>query len=200
MNLNRIAPYIHVARPDHWFKNVFMLPGIALAVLFSSGETGFFSIPALVAIISLCLIASANYTINEWLDASYDRFHPVKKARPSVTGDVKGSLIVVQYLALAAAGLLLAWSLSVPYTLFSLLFLAMGLVYNVPPVRAKDRAYMDVLVEAINNPLRLILGWVAILPDSLPPSSILLAYWMGGAFLMGVKRFAEYRYIDDPER
>ncbi|HZF62872.1 MAG TPA: hypothetical protein VEZ55_00220, partial [Chitinophagaceae bacterium] len=72
--------------------------------------------------------------------------------------------------------------------------------------------YLDVLSESINNPIRLALGWfifvpAAILPSSfsdfswviIPPSSIILAYWMGGAFLMATKRFAEYRYINDPE-
>ena len=27
----------------------------------------------------------------------------------------------------------------------------------------------------------------------------MVAYWMGGAFLMGTKRYAEYRFINDPE-
>ena len=45
-----------------------------------------------------------------------------------------------------------------------------------------------------------MLGWSAIAHNAFPPSSILLAYWMGGAFLMGVKRYAEYRFINDPER
>jgi hypothetical protein len=31
-----------------------------------------------------------------------------------------------------------------------------------------------------------------------PPTSVLLAYWMGGAFLMAVKRYSEFRYIADP--
>ena len=30
----------------------------------------------------------------------------------------------------------------------------MGVAYNVPPVRTKDRAYLDVLSESVNNPLR----------------------------------------------
>ena len=34
---------------------------------------------------------------------------------------------------------------------------------------------------------------------SLPSSSIILAYWMGGAYLMATKRFAEYRLIKDPQ-
>jgi Ca2+/Na+ antiporter len=33
----------------------------------------------------------------------------------------------------------------------------------------------------------------------LPPASIILGYWMGGAFLMGIKRFAEFRMINDPQ-
>lgn len=76
----------------------------------------------------------------------------------------------------------------------------MGGLYNVRPFRLKDKVYLDVLTESINNPLRLLLGWSAIASGVLPPSSILLAYWLGGAFLMAVKRFAEYRSIGNPEK
>ena len=51
----------------------------------------------------------------------------------------------------------------------------MGILYNVEPIRTKDRAYVDVLSESINNPLRFLLGWSAIVSDVLPPSSVLLA-------------------------
>lgn len=198
--MNNIKPYISIARVDHWFKNIFMLPGVGLAIIMSSQDLASHIFPSLAAFASLCLLASANYTINEWLDADNDRFHPVKKNRPSVTGDVKGSLVLVQYLLLLCTGLLIAYDLSLSFFAIALIFVLMGIIYNVPPIRSKDRAYLDVLSEALNNPLRLLLGWSAILPGSLPPSSILLAYWMGGAFLMGVKRFAEYRFINDPER
>jgi hypothetical protein len=40
-----------------------------------------------------------------------------------------------------------------------------------------------------------MLGWAIMDPVTLPPSSLLLAYWMGGAFLMGSKRLSEYRDI-----
>jgi hypothetical protein len=32
-------------------------------------------------------------------------------------------------------------------------------------------------------------------PHTLPPSSVILAYWFGGAFLMAAKRYSEYRDI-----
>ena len=64
-------------------------------------------------------------------------------------------------------------------------------------MRTKDRAFLDVTSEAINNPIRLTLGWAMVDPATLPPVSLLLAYWMGGAFLMAIKRLAEYRPASD---
>ena len=58
------------------------------------------------------------------------------------------------------------------------------MIYNVRPIRAKDRAFLDVIVEFLNNPLRFLFGWFAVVPHVAPPISILLAYWFGGAFLM----------------
>ncbi|MFV0338149.1 MAG: prenyltransferase, partial [Chthoniobacterales bacterium] len=65
----------------------------------------------------------------------------------------------------------------------------------------KDRAFLDVIAESFNNPIRLWLGWYAIAPaTSFPPLSIVLAWWMFGALLMTGKRYAEYRFINDPKR
>jgi 4-hydroxybenzoate polyprenyltransferase len=105
---------------------------------------------------------------------------------------------MLQWLLLALLGLTLATMLGNLFLLCSLTLLGMGIVYNVEPLRTKDRPYLDVLSEAVNNPLRFMLGWAAVVGHVLPPSSILLAYWMGGAYLMAVKRYAEYRYIGNP--
>jgi decaprenyl-phosphate phosphoribosyltransferase len=76
----------------------------------------------------------------------------------------------------------------------------MGLVYNIPPIRSKELPYLDVLSESINNPLRLALGWFVVSAAMIPPLSLIVAYWMAGAFFMASKRFAEYRSIGDAER
>lgn len=200
--------YIRLARIDHWFKNIFMLPGSALALILADvalppAEVPTLSeavVPILIGVLSTCLLASANYVINEWLDAEFDRHHPLKQSRSSVRGMVRARFVYLEYLMLIAAGLSLASLLSREFIIFSLLLLAMGILYNVRPFRSKDRAFLDVLTESINNPIRLLLGWSAVIGGILPPSSILLAYWMGGAFLMAMKRYAEYRFIDDSER
>ena len=64
-----------------------------------------------------------------------------------------------------------------------------------PPLRSKELPYLDVLSESVNNPIRLLLGWFAVTQAELPPISLLISFWMIGAFLMAAKRFAEYRFI-----
>ena len=69
----------------------------------------------------------------------------------------------------------------------------MGCLYNIPPIRTKDHAYVDVLSESINNPIRFLVGWFAVTTTLVPPASLLVSYWMIGAYFMAAKRFAEYR-------
>lgn len=189
--------YVRIARLDHWFKNVFMIPGVALAMLFKPFPVGYFFWPLLAGVLSTCMIASANYVINEWLDREFDKHHPIKRRRPSVSSRLRAGYVYAEYLLLLALGLALASTVSKQFLIFSIALLVMGVIYNVKPMRTKDKQYLDVLSESINNPLRLLLGWSIFMHNSLPPSSIVLSYWMGGAFLMGVKRYSEFRFIDN---
>lgn len=190
-----IADYISLARPHYWFKHIFIMPGLIMALFFVPFE--FVShIPAIICgFISACLISSSNYVINEWLDAEFDRHHPSKKNRPAVSGVIKVHWVYVEYILLTLVGFFLAWQVSELFLLVSFLFWVSGISYNVNPIRTKDKAYFDVLSEALNNPIRLLLGWSMLVSDTLPPVTILLSYWFAGAFLMSCKRFAEYRYI-----
>ncbi|HUI19805.1 MAG TPA: UbiA prenyltransferase family protein [Methylocella sp.] len=193
--------YVSIARPDHWFKNAFLLPGVALALMLS-GEPlrAALTLQVLAALLATCLIASANYTINEWLDAEFDRFHPTKHARPAASTQMSASLVYTQWLGLACIGLIIGYLINMRVLQYEIALLVMGLVYNVRPLRTKERPYLDVLSEAINNPIRLMIGWSVIVQIVAPPSSVLISYWMGGAYLMAVKRFSEYRFIGDPNR
>lgn len=192
--------YVAIARPDHWFKNVFMLPGAALAFVIDDQVRAGDLVFLLIGIVSTCLIASANYTINEFLDGKFDRFHPTKSARPTAQGKIKLQYVLIQYAVLVVVGLGIASQLNPVFLYASILLLVMGIAYNVEPVRTKDRVYLDVLSESVNNPIRLVLGWAAISTILLPPSSMLISYWMGGAYLMAIKRYTEYRMINDPVR
>jgi 4-hydroxybenzoate polyprenyltransferase len=195
-----VRAYIAIARPDHWFKNVFMLFGAMLAFfvdpdLFHTK----WHLNVLIAIIATCLIASSNYVINEVLDAPTDRLHPTKCNRPIPSGRIFIPLAYIEWIILSIAGLGIAYCVNLPFFLSALVFNMSGISYNIPPLRTKDIPYIDVLSESINNPIRLFLGWFAVIPDQIPPLSIVIAYWMAGAFFMTAKRCAEYRLINDPK-
>lgn len=194
-----IVPYISIARPDHWFKNVFMLGGVVLAVFYSPDAVqGYPVVELLLGLAAACLIASSNYVINEVLDAPKDMEHPVKRMRPVPSGRVKLPIAYAEWIVLGIVGCGIAWMLNVPFFLSALALWVMGFFYNVRPFRTKEVPYLDVVSESVNNPLRLLLGWFVVTPDVIPPMSLLMAYWMVGAFFMASKRFAEYRSINDP--
>ena len=192
-------PYVQIARVDHWFKNAFMLLGVLLAVFYQPGLLTWNNlIPLSLAVVATCLVASSNYTLNELLDGPGDKLHPVKRHRPVPSGRIRPTWAYVEWLGLAAVGLGLAWSINLPFFASALWLWLMVILYNVPPIRTKEWPYVDVLSESINNPIRLLLGWFALIGDRVPPLSLALSYWMIGAFFMAVKRYAEYRHIDDP--
>lgn len=192
--------YLKIARFDHWIKNFFIVPGIAVAVLLvENGLQQISILKILLGFLSTCLIASANYVINEWLDAEFDKYHPTKKNRPVVGGNVKFKYVMVEYVLFAVAGILLALPINGFFVATEIWLLVMGILYNVKPIRTKDIIFLDVISESVNNMIRLMLGWFIITDKVFPPVSILFGYWMAGAFLMGTKRLAEYRMIGNPE-
>jgi decaprenyl-phosphate phosphoribosyltransferase len=148
-------------------------------------------------LVAVCLIASSNYVLNEILDASRDREHPKKHLRPLACKFVSTRGAYLEWICLGFAGMSLGWAVNPAFFYSGLALWVMGIVYNVPPVRSKEFPIVDVLSEAINNPIRLLMGWYAVGLSSFPPSSIVMAFWMLGAFGMAAKRLAEYREIGD---
>ena len=196
--------YLKICRPDHWLKNVFILFGHVVAValvLDFKIEPQHLALAAL-SLVPACLVASANYILNEILDAPFDAMHPTKRHRGIPAGKVKVPVLWWLKAALIVAAFAFAWwcGFNWAYHAALALLLLSGLVYNVRPLRLKDRAFLDVIAESFNNPIRLWLGYYALVsPHHVPPLSIVLAWWFFGALLMTGKRYSEFRFIGDAE-
>jgi 4-hydroxybenzoate polyprenyltransferase len=194
----RIALWGHlsIARLDHAIKNIFVLPGIVLPLTAAPYLLNWAIVPRLVlGLVATTLVACSNYVINEVLDAPFDRLHPTKCTRPAALGIISVTGAYVQWIGMMALGLFVGWGVSGKFVLAAAALWVMGCVYNIPPLRAKDIPFCDVLVESINNPLRMLLGWYMVTSLIVPPVSLLVAYWMIGCYFMALKRFSEYRQI-----
>jgi len=195
-SLATFSGHLQICRFDHWIKNVFIIPGLLIAISIYPQSIGFeLFINIVIGFLAAGLIASSNYVINEILDAPFDALHPTKKNRPTPSGQVNIPLGYVQWIVLMLVGLALASLVSKALFWVLLWLWVMGCIYNIRPVRAKDVPYVDVLVESINNPIRLLIGWYMVSPPVTIPVSLLISYWMIGAYLMAIKRFAEMRDI-----
>jgi len=196
--VGRLAAHVRIARPDHWFKQVFCLPGVVLAAALLDLDTGGDTVADLVlAFVGVSLVASSNYVVNELVDAPTDAHHPHKAARPAVAGLVHRGLAWLQWPVFGAAGVAVSAAVSAELAATAATLWVMGVVYNVRPVRSKDVPVVDVLSESVNNPLRLMAGWYAVGGTGWPPLSLLVGYWLVGGFLMAAKRSAEFRTLGD---
>lgn len=194
----RLKAHVAIARLDHSIKNVFVIPGIVVALSVTrSSFTATMGRNIFLGFIATTLIACSNYVVNEVLDAPFDRLHPTKKNRPAALGLVNIPLAYAQWILMMVAGIAVSLLISTPFAITAAALWVMGCLYNIRPFRTKDVVYLDVVTESINNPLRMLLGWYMITSTLLPPASLLCCYWMLGCFFMALKRFSEYREIGD---
>jgi len=193
-----VRGHLEIARIDHWIKNVFVLPGVVVALSLDPTQlTPALLLRIIIGLLSTCLVASSNYVINEVIDASADIHHPTKFTRPVPSGRVSIRWAFAQWITLMIVGVRLGITVSIPFAATMFVLWIMGCIYNIPPLRSKDSPYLDVLSEAVNNPLRMLAGWFIVDITAIPPASLLLSYWMVGCYFMAIKRFAEFRCIAD---
>ncbi|WP_202107661.1 UbiA prenyltransferase family protein [Succinivibrio dextrinosolvens] len=192
--------YIRIMRPDHWIKQLFIVPGFIFAfVLLKPEINNCLVLNFVLGFIATCLIASSNYIINEWLDAEFDKFHPTKKHRSVVENNLKPAIVYSMYFGTALLGGIISYCVSPVFFYVEMFLWIMGVIYNVRPIRSKDIPFLDVISESVNNAIRLLIGWFVVTASYFPPVSIIIGYWLAGAFLMAIKRYAEYRMINDPK-
>ena len=131
--------HLELIRVDHWFKNIFVLPGVVAALAFDAGNRApDLGLRLLLGMAAVCLVAGSYYTLNELLDAPFDRFHPAKRERAAAAGRIHRGWAWAQCGVLAAAGVALGAAVSWrAAAVLALLWIA-ACSYNERPLRAKD--------------------------------------------------------------
>lgn len=188
---------LRALRPRQWAKNGMVF----LALLFSVNQYWSLANPAAAldlllhctaAALLFCLLSSAEYLVNDVLDAPQDRQHPTKRFRPIAAG------VVPVPLALATAAVLLAAGLAGCYLVTPLLAVV-GAAYAVMmaaySLGLKHQVILDVFIIAGGFVLRAAAGAVAI---SVPVSPWLyVCTVLGALFVALAKRRSELTLLQE---
>jgi len=199
-----VNAYLRGLRLERWPRSLAIALGSASFFFLHRDSFGEFSPGKIagrlgVAFLLTWIISTANYIVNEIVDAPFDAHHPVKRLRPLVQREIKPAPFALMGAALTAVGLGGAWLLFSRAFFFSVLtLLVAGFIYNVNPVRTKDIPFLDAISESANNPIRFLIGWFAFAPShQWPPLSLLVGWWAFGNFLMTAKRLSEFRLLKE---
>ncbi len=194
----KVKIYLDLLRVNHWFKNIIIVCGVLVAIIYSPEGLEFFDIlfKTALAFLLASLISSVNYIINQIADISFDKKHPEKKHRPLPSGKISIRNAIVLAIILLIVCFTISYSIFSASFVISLLalFLA-GILYNIRPIRLKDVPFVDVLSESFNNPIRLLIGWFVVMQNAFPPIEFLLLVWFVGAVFMTSKRYDELKFF-----
>lgn len=198
---NTLVQYMEILRPGHWFKNLVVLVGAAAASVYFRIDVfqPAVILKVVIAFILTCLVSSINYAVNNLTDEKGDAVHPLKKNRALPQNRIAKRYVYGGIAVLTITVFLvsfLVFGVHTSLALFSL-FCA-GVIYNIKPIRFKDVPVFDVVTESVNNPIRILIGWLAVVNEFIfPPITLLTLFWAAGGALMAAKRYNELQYFKD---
>jgi decaprenyl-phosphate phosphoribosyltransferase len=198
MNKYKINSYLELFRIKDYYKNITVILGFIFALYYINFIYDFSLIlKLLIALILSCFVSSSNYIMNSITDINFDKLHPLKKHRPLVIKKISLNNAYFIMFFLLVLNLLFSLIFLNNYITFMLLILFIAAIfYNIKPIRLKDKPYLDVISESINNPIRFLIGWF-IITDVFPNIYILLLVWSLACILMTIKRILELKKFNN---
>lgn len=185
------AKWLRAMRVHQWVKNLLLFaPAIAAHEVLS---------PAIVwdltvAFVSISIMASAVYLINDIVDIEADRVHPTKKFRPIPSGDVSIGAAASVAIILCVGSFSVSLALPVEFSFSLVLYFALTTLYTF---WLKRVLLVDVLTLALLYTIRVVAGGLAV---GISVSAWLLAFsfflFLSLSFL---KRASELALIQKPE-
>ncbi len=179
----KIMHYWRAMRPQQWIKNAFVWAGFLFAHAWHDTSLAMHVAAAFAA---FCLLASAVYVGNDWIDRDADRLHPVKRGRPIAAGRISFAAAASMSIALALAALALGAWVGVELLAVLIAYILVNIAYSLG---LKRMVIIDVIAVALGFLLRLLAGTLGV---GIPPSPWLLMCGLMLTLLLGFgKRRAE---------
>ncbi len=181
--------FIKLIRANHWLKNLLIFfPPLFAGILFNPGVL--FSL--ISPFLAFCLASSANYAINDVLDAEKDACHPVKRKRPIPSGNIQpqSALILATFFLILSA--ILSVNISFSFFLVLLVYFVLSSAYSF---KLKNIPVVDIFCISVGFLLRLHAGGIAF---GVPISDwLFLTVFLLSIFLSLGKRIAEKQLLQD---
>jgi len=183
-----VMHYWRSLRPQQWIKNAFVWAGFLFA---REWRDPTLTAHVAAAFIAFCLLASAVYVGNDWLDRASDRTHPVKRHRPIAAGRVSGLAAAVMCIGLAAAAFALAAWVDLALVGVLVAYVLLNIAYSFSLKRV---VIIDVIAVALGFLLRLLAGTLGV---GIAPSPWMLMCGLMLTLLLGFgKRRAELAAVE----
>ena len=154
--MTKVKNLFLLMRPDNCVKNL-----IIFSPIFFSGHLNnlLFLKQSIFAFISFSLLTSSIYILNDYMDISHDRNHPLKKNRILASGKVAIYEAKIMFFILIIVGLLLTYFILPLYTFYlSIIYLTIMIGYCI---EFRKWALIDVGIISIGFVLRLYIGSTA---------------------------------------
>lgn len=180
---NYILTYARALRVNQWIKN-FVVFG---AIIFSGRllEVELFG-KTLYAFAVFCLLSSTSYVLNDVIDFSYDKRHPIKQFRPIASGQISIPQATFIVFTLTIVSLLLSLAFSTSFFLIALLFILLHFFYSL---YLKKFPVVDIFAISFSFMLRTWAG--VVVTGTHLPIWLMLTIFFVSLFMATVKRHAE---------
>ena len=176
----QLVSLIELIRPLEWSKSLanMVIAALTAAMLYSIHVDLFLFLQGFVSVV---LLWSGLYALNDYTDRKADALHSVKKERPIPSGRAKPGTALIFSFALVALSGMIAVQLNKLVFFSWTIMLANQLFYTMKPFEFKKKPVLDLISGSLVNPVfRFYYGWLLFVPAFNAPLAVLL-------FILGIQ-------------
>lgn len=187
--MSTVRNYLSLMRVYQWYKNlVIFIPIFFLGLLFDVNSL-FLTV---LGFLSLALVSSSNYVINDILDIRKDRIHPEKRNRPLASKKVSILEAYILSVILLVTSSYIAYLLS-PYFLIAVA--SLFVLTSLYSLYLKNEPFLDILLIGIFFVIRAVSG-TFIFNATISPWLVICTFFLS-LFLTTSKRKADLESLGE---